>query len=233
MTKKKRIFLLLILSLLLISAVLLKGLFRREEYNKTPDLSGKKPDTALSHTEYGIPTSIEALTAHADAILIGTVADDTVRNENGQLFTEVLTEKILAGDVPESFLLLQTTIGSSSEPIVRTGERMILILRRQKDHFVTSSDGVFILDDNGCLASLSPFIICARYDGLHLRSFEHDLKESYFYSVIGGSDEERKALAEQYRNDEAFQQKRIDEWNDLTGGKPLDYEYAVIDSFFD
>lgn len=233
MTLKKRTLLFVSLLLPIIAAAALFCLFRREEYNKDPDLTAKRPDSALAQSEYRIPTSIEDLTAHADAVIIGAVTADDASDANGRRCALICTEKILAGDIPKEFLLLQTAAGKDRGSIVSAGQRLLLILREQNGYYKTSSDGVFVLDENDRLTSLSPLIICARYDGLHLRTFERDLKESYFYSAIGGSDEEQKALAEQYRNDEAFRQKRLNEWNDLTGGKPLDYEYAVIDSFFD
>ena len=226
MSEKKRTLLFIALSAYITLTILLFGLFG-ESYNKTPDLSGKKPDSGLHYAEYQIPVSIEDLTARADAVLTGTVT------ASDQSSAEIRTEAVLAGTAPETLLLRQTSVGKDREPIVHNEERLLLILQKQGERYKTSANGVFILDSDDRLTSLSPFIICARYDGLHLRTFERDLKESYFYSAIGGSDEERKALAEQYRNDEAFRQKRLDEWNDLTGGKPIDYEYAVIDSFFD
>ena len=231
-TKKKHTFLFITLSVLITSAALLFGLLRREEYNKDPDLSLKKPDSGLAHTEYLIPTSIEHLTVNADAVLIGTVTADDSKNPHGQRCAEIRVEKVLAGDAPDEFLLWQTTVGKDRESIVRTGERMLLILQKQQEHYKTSSDGVFYLDENDRLTSMSPFMICARYDGLSLDSFARDLRESYFCSAIGGSDEEWKAIAEKYRLDETFRQKRLDEWTDLTDGKDPDYEYAVISEYF-
>ncbi|MBR6790317.1 MAG: hypothetical protein IKM31_05560 [Oscillospiraceae bacterium] len=241
MTGRKRTFLFIALSLLVTAAVLFLLFSRREPYNRDPDLSGKMIPTGLPHTEYRIPTTIENLIYGAEVVLIATVTNDRVciaEKEPGPdpspiLCAEMQTEKVLTVTPSEfTFLLRQEKVGPKGEPFVRTGDRLLLILQKREDYYETSVSGAFILDEENRLTSLSPFMICARYDGLHLRTFERDLKKSYFYHVIGDASPSWDTITAAYQQDETFRQKRLDEWNDLTDGKPLDYEYPVIERLY-
>lgn len=236
-----------------------KEAVREEAYNKNPDLSEKKLSTYLAVVDFIIPVSMESLTHSADVVLIGTVLEDGLSGEfdlygedsplsqkiqslgyNSKFsctYAEIKVEKILAGEAPpeDTFLLFQVGEGEQGQPKVHTGDRAVLILQQYDDayKYLDGANSVFYLDENDRLTSMSPFMVCAKYDGLSLNSFESDLKNSFYYSVIGGTEEQWQARGEKYRADTAFHEMRQQEWDDLTGGKPRDYEYAIVEDFCD
>ena len=234
-----------------------KKAVREEAYNRNPELSGKKLSGYLATADFRIPTDMEGLTRYANVILIGTVLEDGLTDEfdlYGEesplsrkvqslgysskfscTYAEIKVEEILAGEAPpeDTFLLFQLGEGEEGQPKVHAGERVILILETYQETYkcLDGATSVFYLDENDRLTSLSPLMACARYDGLSLNSFECDLQNSFYYSVIGGTEEQWRARGEKYRADTAFHEMRQQEWDDLTGGKPKDYEYAIAEDF--
>ena len=234
----------LLLTILATAAAIQIFSFRPEPYNKNPDLSQKKMSSYLIMAERSIPFTLEMLTMHADVILIGEVlADDQygsfsmygddpvwdkkVENLNLNVMTsctyaEIKIERILAGDAPpeDTFALFQVGAGDAGQPKVHTGERVLLILKKFENGTYKCYDeasSVFYLDEQDKMLSMSSDMICARYDGLSLDTFVYDLKHSYFYSVIGKSEEEREARLKAFTEDTDFKRKRLLEWKDLTG----------------
>lgn len=237
MTKKVRILLISGLGLLLAVAL---GIFWAcwplwEPYNLHPDLSGK---LSAAHGEAEPHLMLESILRSTDSVLVGTVLEQRTSLDaangpdsplaalvretrqpvvDGRTYTLIQVEKVLAGQELESTLLLIQMAWDGSASSLQEGTRAVLLLTQWNEGYYLPSgpDNVFLLDSNDRLTALSADMLCARYDGLSVRRLAYDIRHSYYGSVIGKSEEEKKAVQRQLAADTSFKIRRLKEWMTL------------------
>lgn len=202
------IAILLILCILAMTACQSSG----HRYNENPDVSRKYVGSDHGIIDRELPVSFDHLLVSATTVIIGEVLEDDIlytfdpfgsgtpnsekiallRNSGKGTIAKVKVLETIAGAKPSQEIVDYYQLGEPKNDLnqtkVKTGQKCVFILRysENKKRYSSTSyeDGVFLLEENNKLTSMSDKPFCARYDGIDLDILIEDVNNSKNYKFI-------------------------------------------------
>lgn len=168
-------------------------------YNENPDVSKKIIGSDNGFISKFMPPNLETILANSTVVIMGEVLEDdnvytfpAISPDEDELgigtIAKVKVIETIAGTQPSEEIISYYQCGAPKtdnlQTKVKKGQKCIFILKyfEDKDYYYSAAmeEGIFMVDENNELLSMSKQKFCAKYDGIKKDILIEDIRNTKF-----------------------------------------------------